>query len=76
MIRLMLANYNKKEVELLTQIIRDGILSTKHHCDNIKQNCDACQYKWLCADLASAETYVTGYARGRSDTRKRYKKSM
>ena len=76
MIRLMLTNYNTKEVELLTQIIRDGILSTKHHCDEINQNCAVCQCKYLCADLTTTESYVCGYASGRKETRKRYKKSM
>lgn len=75
MIRLMLKNYNKKEVALLAQIIRDGIVYTRQHCDEVMMDCSVCRYKWLCEDLAYADCYLANYTNGRSDTHKRYKKS-
>lgn len=75
MIRLMLTAYNNDEVERLTLMLRDSILSMKNHCDEINQACDVCQYKHLCVDLASAESFTSGYAEGRNDTIKRYRKS-
>lgn len=75
MIRVMLAKYSGKEVDLLTQIFRDGIQRIRYHCDDIGSICGICQYKHLCEDLTSTEMYLSNTVQGRGSTRKRYKKS-
>lgn len=62
MITLKLSVYNQKEVEALAKLLSSARKTTMIRiCLSRADNCQGCDYRHLCIDLAQAEMYAKDY---------------
>lgn len=58
MITLKLAGYTREELQMLHQILRNGVQVAGYVCEPAKITCDTCPYRHICGDLVRAEAFA------------------